>query len=242
MVRGAPDYSNVKSEQAIYTLMDLGELAARLGSIDVFDRSGNLVWMDDFEAATLNWETIIAGTGAAVALSTAQRLRGAQSCLLTCPSDAGLNVMIDRWLAMLHQSTTSFEIAFAPDANITTFDIHLTVFNSGIRYSNQIRWDGVAKTISYFNAASAWTVFAIGVDLMTLYTGFNCAKLTVDLATGNYKRFRLNQTIYDLSGIAPAAAPVPHTPNLLLLVEVTGTIATNALCYVDNVLVKQNEP
>lgn len=43
-----------------YTLQDMSELAARLGSPATFDRRGEVVWMDDFEDG-LKWGTPVAG-------------------------------------------------------------------------------------------------------------------------------------------------------------------------------------
>ena len=242
MARGAPDYSNVKSEQAIYTLLDLGELAARLGSIDVFDRSGNLVWMDDFEAATLNWQGGNNGTGSAVALSTASRLRGNQSCLLTTGSDGTWSAHIAHYLSLPNVSHYSLELAFAADNDITTLTWYLDHVEGGSEHQYQIRYDRTAKTLSYFSAAGVWTVFAINIYVFSTTYIFHVGKLTVDLAAGKYKQFRLNQNTYDLIGI-PAQTQANIFPDYFeVFFGAVGQAAKNALCYVDNVLVKQNEP
>jgi hypothetical protein len=242
MARGAPDYSNVLSQEAIYTLLDLGELAARLGSIDVFDRSGNLVWMDDFEAPTLNWLSDTAGTGASVTLSTAYRLRGAQSCLLTAGSDDGIGAIIARYLSLPNLSPHSFEIAFYPDTHIAEITWYIYHVEADVRHQYGIRYSQAAATLSYYNSAGGWTVFTSSVTLLGVFGIFEISKLTVDLTTGKYKRFRLNHTTYDLSSAQSLSVADPISDYLRVSVEVVGTAATNALCYVDNALVKQNEP
>jgi len=242
VARGAPDYSNVKSEQAIYTLLDLGELAARLGSIDRYDRSGNLVWADDFEAPTLNWLPDVAGTGSSVTLSTAYRLMGWQSCLLTCGSDDGMGATIARYLSVPNVSPYSFEVALYPDAHITVIVMWMYHVINGVMHRWGIRYDATTDQLSYYNSAGGITVFASSVTMLPLMGIFQLCKLTVDLRTGEYKQFRLNNTVYSLAGVPGFSIADPISDYLRVSIEVFGTAAFNALCYVDNALVKQNEP
>ena len=61
MAHGHPDYGGAAPLATVYTLQDLAELAARLGSIDVFDRRGNVLLLDDFESGIKKW--LFGGTG-----------------------------------------------------------------------------------------------------------------------------------------------------------------------------------
>jgi len=242
MARGAPDYSNVKSEQAIYTLLDLGELAARLGSIDVFDRSGNIVCMDDFEAATLNWRSGTDGTGASIAISTAVRLFGSQSCLLTTGSDATMTADIWRYLPIPNVGKYSFELAFAPDFDISALIWSIQHLEDGAQYRYDVKYDKTAKTLSYFNSAGGYTVFATNVNIWTPGYIFHIGKLTVDLTTGQYGRFRFNKDTYDLTGISAYPSASITADLFSVLFEAVGKVTKNGKCYADNALVKQNEP
>ena len=242
MARGAPDYSNVKSEQAIYTLLDLGELAARTGSIDVFERSGNLVWMDDFEAATLNWKSAHDGTGSAVALSTVSRLRGAQSCLLTTGSDGTVSAQIYRYLPIPNISSYSLELAFAAQSNITSLIWYIDHVIGNKEYQYQLIYNRTTKTLTCLSTAGAGVLVASGINIFASVDHFHVGKLTVDLATGKYKRFRLDQTTYDMSGIPCDSSAIVWQDYFEIFFRAEGTALANALCYVDNVLVKQNEP
>ena len=49
MASGHPDGGEGGETQIIHTVQDVGELAARLGSVSAYFRSGNVVWFDDFE-------------------------------------------------------------------------------------------------------------------------------------------------------------------------------------------------
>ncbi|GAH91125.1 unnamed protein product, partial [marine sediment metagenome] len=55
MPHGGPDWGTVGPVSMVHTLEDAGELAARLGSIDIFDRRGNIIWVDSFGDACIKW-------------------------------------------------------------------------------------------------------------------------------------------------------------------------------------------
>lgn len=242
MARGAPDYSNVKSDKAIYTMLDLGELAPRLGSIDVFDRSGNLVWMDDFEAATINWITAGDGTANSVTISSAQRLRGSNAGLLTCGSDGGMYAEIYRYLPIPNESHYSLELAFAADADVTFVFWMIQYAYNNVMHVFTIRYNIVTQILSYFDNVAPWVDFATGVNILTLAYIFHVGKLTVDLQTGKYKQFRLDQNVYDLTDLPGQSTAMVTQDWFIVLFEAVGKPAVNAKCYVDNCLVKQNEP
>ena len=55
MAHGAPDWFGTTPQGMVHRVADLAELAARLGSPDVFDRRGNVLFMDSFENGQNNW-------------------------------------------------------------------------------------------------------------------------------------------------------------------------------------------
>lgn len=242
MARGAPDYSNVLSQQAIYTLLDLGELAARLGSIDVFDRSGNLVWMDDFEGNILQWDSDATGTGGSVALSTTYALRGIQSCKLIAPSDLLRRAFIGRPLAYPMLGRYSFEIAFAVDANLQDLDLMIIQYSVATEYDYRVRYDAVNSLLKYFDPTGAWVTFASGVQLSSAARLYHVGKITVDMTTHKYVRFILDAEKYDLSNYSPYPTALVSTAYIYVVFTQHSKLGVNATVYVDNALVKQNEP
>src|SRR3989304_7205960 len=49
-------------------LLDQAELAARIGSFNVYDRRGQVIWFDHFQSGIAPWLRFEHGTGAAVLL------------------------------------------------------------------------------------------------------------------------------------------------------------------------------
>jgi hypothetical protein len=242
MARGAPDYSNVKSEQAIYTLLDLGELAARLGGVDLFHRSGNLVWHDNFESATLNWQPATFGAGASAALSTASRLLGAQGCELKGGAIAPCLAQISRVLPAPIVGKFSLEVALAWNTQCNNITIQVTYYN-GTRWAIYgIRYDVVNDYLLYYDPGGAWVVFDPGPALYGNIYAFHIFKLFIDLDGESFDRLIIDDTTHDLSTLLPNTGAIATRRNLSMLIMNEGQVAMDGICYVDNVLVKQNEP
>jgi hypothetical protein len=242
MAHGAPDYSNVKSEQAIYTLLDLGELAARLGSVDRFHRSGNLVWNDDFEAATLNWQSATFGAGAAVALVTTSRLLGAQSCELKGGAAAPCLAQISRVLPAPVVGKFSLEVALAFNSQCNNITLQVTYY-TGARWAIYgIRYDVLNDRLLYYDPAGAWVLFYGSPRLFADVTAFHIFKLFIDLGGEVFDRLIIDDTTYDLLTLLPNTGAIGTRKNLSMLITNEGQVAQDGICYVDNVLVKQNEP
>ncbi|MFH1593720.1 MAG: hypothetical protein ABID09_03365, partial [Candidatus Omnitrophota bacterium] len=88
MAHTNPDYTSKGKLNTITASTDNAELAVRLGSVVTFDRRGNVIFIDDFEGATLFWTTGGAGVGNVEALTAAWGKSGSQSCELTAGAGA----------------------------------------------------------------------------------------------------------------------------------------------------------
>ena len=55
MPRGQADFGQYAVKEVSASISDMGEVAARLGSIDIYDKRGDVVFFDNFEGAFLRW-------------------------------------------------------------------------------------------------------------------------------------------------------------------------------------------
>jgi hypothetical protein len=113
MVHGHPDWGEGAIVSTIYRVMDLGELAVRLGSIDTFDRRGNVIFLENFEAGYLKWATSINGTGSSVSLVAGIARSGEHSCLLVGGPGVGRFADVTRSVAIPVIGKLGGEISFA---------------------------------------------------------------------------------------------------------------------------------
>jgi hypothetical protein len=242
MAGETPDYGALSSQATVFPVTDLGELAARLGSPITHDRRGDVVWWDDFECGLTKWGSALSGTGAAAALSTARARNGRSSALLTAGSDAGASALIAHNQTIPRLSRLGFEFSFSLGGAIASLSWELLLFDGTTTLSAIITWGDAANALTYRNSGGGGTVFATGVDLLAEATMFHTGKVVVDRAAGQYVRFVLDSTEYDLSGIAALTGASVVAPRLTVDVALLGNAGSNNTVYVDDVILTQNEP
>ena len=242
MARGAPDDSNVLSPKPIHTVTDLGELAARLGSIDLFDRAGNVVWMDDFEAPLIRWGYSFSGAGSGVYLQSTYQLMGNQGVQLIGGSDSYRDASIYRLLAYPLLGSFGFECAFAFNDQVQDITIELLLLDHTRAYRASIKYDTAARTLSYADITGLYQVIASGVWLWPDLYLFHQIKIVADYVTHNYVRVHLDEAEYDLGAIPLWEYPTGTVNLMEPFFTIVSLPGVNGICIVDNAIVTQNEP
>jgi len=242
MVHGFPDWGVTAGKKTTYQLKDMAELAVRLGSIVNSDRLGDVVWMDDFEASTLKWETYGTGTGNAQALSTETAKNGSQSCKLTTGNAQYNEARITHYSPMPVLGNIGAEMSFAIGAEIYAIVLYLRVYDGAYRNQTVIWIDPQNNELKYMDKNGAYQVFATGVDLYENDLMFHTAKLVVDFSAGYYIRFRLNNATYDLSAFQIEKSTSAILPRMDCIISVYNNSAGNHYVYIDDVIFTQNEP
>jgi hypothetical protein len=242
MAHGTPDYGVTSGAFTVYQVKDLGELAARLGSPITFDRRGDVLWWDDFECGLAKWSDTGAGTGKAVALSTARARNGRTSCLLTAGSDGGRTGQISHSRPFTALSAIGLEASFSLPGAVERINVTLQIELGTARYDASVRWNGVSNTIEYVDAGGAAVTLESGVILRQDPTLFHTFKVVADMAAGQYVRAIVDEKVYALPGIAAFAGVPSGELSVVAHCRVIGRAGVNDTVYVDDVIVTQNEP
>jgi len=248
-----PDYTGKYKQQTVYGNVDNGELAVRLGASSRFDRRGQTIWLDDFEAAILRWESTLASPNTTCALSNVRALAGEQSMKLVTGDEANNWCRITRNLAYPVLSKIGFEISNTYAGYIDRIAWEIKLWTGTRLYIAEVEWENSTNSLFYKSATDdanqfpvgTTTEFATDVDFFSTTGGFNTCKLVVDFTTGRYVRFIHNDVTYDMSDLfyldeAEAITP----PNMHVRVCLDGGDvggATIATVYYDNAIVTQNE-
>jgi|GEM_PF-3549748 len=242
MAHGHPDYGVAAPSEITFSLQDLAELAARLKSIDTFDRRGRLVWLDDFEDGLVKWNTATQGTGAAVAATQDTARNGGYSCKLTTGNLTGDYAEIGTYLYLPRIYTVSgLELHFATDDSLWKLEVSLNIFDGDTVY-----WSGWR----YYDDANQLDV-RVGAIYQTIDTNqriyidkhcFIPAKVVTDLNAMRYKRLLFNNTVYAISGILLTGASSTAAPHLAIVVRFTTREDVSKAMYIDDVIVTQDEP
>lgn len=237
-----PDYTTKYKLASIFAHIDEAELAARLGSINYFDRRGNIIFMDDFENTPIKWVTSTSGAGAAVALSTVTARSGSSSIKLTSGTTISKFAGIYKRLILPPNKKIGYEFSFVLSDNIDHIDFYVWVQSLTKIHKYWVRLDPIAKTVALLQSGGLYPVVGSFNELYVEDTTFHTVKLIVDEETGYFKTLIIDDTVFDLSSYAAVTVNVANPCNVYLTINLVGDGVANGYLYVDDVIVTQNEP
>ena len=221
--------------------MGNAELVARLTGLGGYDRRGNAIFFDIFDAGLAKGSPVVYGTGAAVEISTASARYGGYSLKLTAGSDSSREAGFQYYLPYPIFSKVGFETSFTVGTNTTYFTIHLNLYDGSTYYSAGVRFDEDNSKVQYLSGAAGWQDLITGVTLYELSKAYHTLKMVIDLASGKYHRVFLDGwswTAGDLSFYSEASV---LGKRFLGHVRHYGAAGTNAVSYIDGVIITQNE-
>lgn len=218
------------------------ELAGRLGSIDTFDRRGEVLQTDDFESGLSKWVKAVGGTGALIDLSAVQARNGLYSAKLVTGSAINNFARMSLLLPFANVGRFGFEFHFTiPDANVF-LEVSFFLYDGTNLNESLLRFNSSTAVFQYLNSANALTNFATSLVIPTGDTIFHIFKLVSDFSTGKYLRAIWNSNIYDLSNFNYYVTADATSPQLLCRIELTTLAAANKTGYLDDVIITTNEP
>lgn len=242
MARGQPDFGAYQQTKTIVGVSDIGELAGRLGSIDTFDRGGQVVLLDDFEDNINKWDLSLTGAGSAIALSTDTAKNGAKSCKITTGDTIGDDSQMARYLGYPVSSKLGLEVSMAMHSFASPIDITLHTDNGTTWTVGRLRFKPDADTLQYLDSAGDYQDISTNVPVYLMKQAFHTFKLVIDLETGKYVRAKVNQTTFDLSDIALHTSTFLVHNFLGVIITTYARGADNYDTYVDDLIITQNEP
>lgn len=219
-----------------------GELAARLGSIRTFEKRGETVFMDDFEASTLKWET--GGLGEETILRSNKTTKsGDFSLKLLTGAEPLDSAYIIHALPLPTSNRFGFEYSFALGSGIYSIYNMIRIYTADTRYT---------ATVAYLPGSNSLILKAGGgvgeveldddLDLIENDFIFHTWKIVLDFETGKYVRIFCNHKEYDVSAYELETATAgPYTPYMYIYVPIF-TDNGSVYVYVDDIILTQNEP
>ena len=252
---GRPDYSAPApvgsfAKPTVYAGSDVYELAARLGSPDVFDRRGDIVWMDDFEHGLNKWYSVTTGVGGNIGTTTTVASRGDCSLQMKAGDAIGSYARIARAFPLPKLGRIGAEYSFAINSSIITVAIWTYIAVGTLQYLPYVYLLQSAGSFSlyYRNDAGVSTPLFEGqtIPIASLYgtrSIFHVLKIVVDVSTGYWTRIIFDNVEYDVHLQAMDFTPGwASAPIMELVLDTTRGAAGDGITSLDNVLVTQNEP
>jgi len=240
MAHGQPDFGIYAPKSTVSGLADLGELAARLFSIDIFDRRGDVVWIDDFGGGLANW-TAYYDAGGAVAISGDRYLINGVSCKLSVPNLATAKTGVYRHNPLPVYSRIGVEFAFLPADDSKVVRLDMANYDGEFYYPAYVYIDIATKIIWHYDAGGEWSQLATDVNIRRDGKCWHFMKLVVDLDTSMYVRLILDNVEYDLTSRALRKLESDEAPMLKVDLSLQ-TNADTSIMYINHVINTQNEP
>ena len=211
------------------------ELACRLGSIDTFDKRGNVILMDDFDCSTLKWIKSYSGADSDVYISNDYAVQGSCSCKLIS-GVASAPAGIVKYIHPQILGRIGMEFSFTVDSDTNSVSVNAVYSDGSNEYTYVLTYNHVSNNI----IINGVTVNDSAFILESGYVTFHTFKFVFD--TNNHKPVRLLINEYDFD-ISNTAVTVAGSSNSYLKMSVTH-ISTGLVdpIYIDNVIITQNEP
>lgn len=241
MAHGYPDYGISAPVATIYPIIDAGELAVRLGSIDTQDRRGNVIWLDTFEDGVEKWYHIPA-VGASFKWSAENPYQGGFSGRLQTDDIAveEAEVEITRPYPVL--SKMGFELAFSYNQYLTHIQLSTYLADGTNMHRAKVRWSQATKTWEYRDDGYVWRSLAPVANFPSGLANFAIVKLVVDYVAQEYVRLIANNITYDLSGKGYSKTNSVSGPYIYFNILIETNANFSAVLHLGSFILTTNEP
>ena len=241
MVHTLPDYTSKWKTKTISAIADNAELAVRLGSIDTFDRRGNVVWMDDFEGIGQKWRYSYSFAVGTTTLSATRCYRGSTS--MKQVTNTNIDDYAEIWKILPNPSNSSLgiEATLYQDDSSGYYVMYLLGYTGTTYYSAAVKWDWATHNVYYQDDTPGWVLldsvpFKNWVDEYWLPI-----KIVLDWSTFRYKRIIVGENEYDMSAFDLYHAASVQRASIQIRIGQHTAAAAAKTGYVDNVILTQNE-
>ena len=242
MVHTLPDYTTKYRMTTVFGNLDTGEIAARLGSPDTYDRRGAVIWYDDFNSPTLKWRTGSNGAGYSFDISTAQSFRGDSALKITTPNVSGKTAYIYKSFGRPAAARLGYEVSFTRKDTMSYFLFRMRGLLNDISTSAAIKYIPGTSTLQYEDIDGNYQTFATDAEMGAQDFEFCTLKFVADFATHKYARCMFTNKTYDLSSYAMGQTGAVATDYIQL--DLYAVIGENnsRVVYIDDLIFTNNEP
>ena len=243
MAHGQPDFGMYSVAATIYRLADMGELAARLGSIVTFDRRGDIVWLDDFEGDVDKWLQLPYGDNSEIVLSPDAARNGSFSAKLTTGDETNDYCRMRHYSLYPVSSRIGFEISFTCNDDLSYLYVSQRLYDGSYEHYARLLYLPPTDVLQYLDENEKWQDLVTDLDLSPFNYVFHTVKLVIDLESHKYVRAILNDVEYDMSALSyyrtEDTTTRPDWEQEIL--TITGADSNESI-HVDDAIVTQNEP
>lgn len=238
----SPDYQKYLPNSTRFSLQDMGELAARLGSVARFDRRGEVLFYDTFNYGLSGYSDLSSGVGSSIGLSTNSTFMSPYSLLLTTGAGVNATGYSRKILGVIDIDRAGLEVCYDQVNANTSLTLRLAYYYLGIRHLIVLELNVANNTVKILIDTGVLLTITTLNDKGVASSGHNFVKITWDISTQSYGLFILNGFQIDLSA-HKFFTDVTALPNEFLMdIYSTNVAAGSAKYYLHHLILTSNEP
>jgi len=242
MPHGTPDWGSMGPKHVVYGLDDLGEHAVRVGCPSLWDRRGDVVCLTDFREGLGVFDYGFFGTNSDVRLCTGHSRHGAYSVKLRSGDQPNSVAYLGIRLPFQDPSAIGLEFSFSLAPETQTVEAFVDWYDGTRNYQAGASYSYLSSSLGYWTSAGSWGVLLSDVVRGVSSRPEHTLKLVVDMTLGTYVRCLLDELAIDMRGTAVHEGPLVGAPYWYFQIAHYGQLGLIPDCYVDSVVVTQNEP
>jgi hypothetical protein len=196
-----PDWSQYGQSDKRSSIININELAVRLGAPFLFDARGEAIHIDSFDYGLRGYTESCGTCDEGWVLDAPKALHGPFSARISEYAVGETENYLERWYEGLYTERVGFTACFQAGNHIDNVWLEIV---KGVVTDNwvfQFQIDPDNHAMSYKDSNGDWESLEIPTNRLHMQYAWNYAKLAVDLETHEYLYVRLNDTEYSLGGI-----------------------------------------
>lgn len=237
-----PDYDKYRPNSVRFSLQDMGELAARMGSPVVYDRRGEVLFSDTFEYGLTRYSTNGSGGLGAFNIDASSALFGGYSGQLVTGATDDNYQAIKLEFSPSEVNRIGAETSLVSVDNLSEIELRLFEYDGTIQKQFRVRIDNENDQIKILNSGGTYTV----VDLIGWFNSvderYRFLKLVGDFNTGKYVRLLIDKFEYDLSDYDGFSSAISEQYGIQLQISLFTRSATSISINIGHIIITGNEP
>ena len=243
MPRGQPDYGLYAAKESSASISDMGEVAARLGSIITYDKRGDVIDFDNFENAVLKWAVSISGVGGYARLDSTSVRSANQSVKLYTPATKDAYVELKRGYSIGRTKRLGIEVSISTLGTYSIFLLTLLYTTATTKQTAKLKLDNELYELYIMTGNEIYTKIDTLYEIFATEHWFNTMKVVADFESSEYVRLMFDNNEYDISALSPyLVSPWFGAPYIQLELKILNKEDLEGVCYIDDVVLTQAEP
>lgn len=239
--RDYPDFHSPDMPHQSDVEISLTELAIRGGWNGVMERTGNVLYHENWHNGENDWyEVFVPGTGRIELTTDGSYMSAYAIALVSSVTDQ--QTYLGKEIAIPYLSTFGVEVSWLAKASFNWFMVSLSVYTGTRRLLGSLKYDLDNTRLLYRDEDNNFQVID-NIDVtIDAYTGWHTLKLVADYASDSYTRCFFDLDDYALTDTLMHSSVDAREPTLRIGLTVGAAALADSRVLFDNVILTINEP